>query len=191
MKSLRVKLAVGVAAIGVAGVGTAAIAHDRSRLGAFMQGYEEVPAISTSANGVFKAQISRGSDEIRYTLVYNGPFNPATGTTVPGTVTQSHIHLGQRGVNGGISVWLCGTPGFQPPAPTPAPPTCPEPGTPVTGVITPANVVGPAAQGIQPGEFAEVVRALRAGVTYANVHTTTHGGGEIRGQIADDDQRDG
>ena len=31
MKSLRVKLAVGVAVLGVAGVGTAAIAHDRSR----------------------------------------------------------------------------------------------------------------------------------------------------------------
>lgn len=186
---LRVKLAVGVAVLGVAGVSTAAIAHDRSRLAAFMQGYEEVPAISTEANGIFKASISRSDDEIRYTLVYFGPFNTAAGASGPGTVTQSHIHLGQRGVNGGISVFLCGTPGFQPPAPTPAPPPCPPPGTPVSGVLRPENVIGPAVQGIQPGEFAELVRAIRAGATYANVHTTVHPGGEIRGQINGDDDR--
>src|SRR3954470_5408582 len=180
MQSLRVKLAVGVVVVGTAGIGTAAIAHDRARLSASLNGYEEVPAISTEANGTFKAQISRGSDEIRYTLVYNGPFNSA------GTVTQSHIHIGQEGVSGGISVFLCGTPGFQPPAPTPAPPLCPPPGTPVSGVLTPANVIGPAAQGVTAGEFAELVRAIRAGVTYANVHTTVHAAGEIRGQISDD-----
>ena len=40
-------------------------------------------------------------------------------------------------------------------------------------------------------EFGELVRALRAGAAYANVHTTTFGGGEIRGQIGDDgDDRD-
>jgi hypothetical protein len=44
-------------------------------------------------------------------------------------------------------------------------------------------VIGPADQGIDPGEFDELVRAMRAGVTYANVHTTRFGGGEIRGQI--------
>ena len=31
---------------------------------------------------------------------------------------------------------------------------------------------------------------MRAGAAYANVHTTTFGGGEIRGQIGDDDDRD-
>ena len=39
-------------------------------------------------------------------------------------------------------------------------------------------------------EFGELVRALRAGAAYANVHTTTFGGGEIRGQIGDDGDRD-
>ena len=43
MKSLRVKLAAGVAVLGVAGVGTAAVAHDRSRFDAALTGYEEVP----------------------------------------------------------------------------------------------------------------------------------------------------
>jgi hypothetical protein len=58
----------------------------------------------------------------------------------------------------------------------------------VSGTITPASVIGPAAQGIQAGEFAELVRALRAGAAYANVHTTTFPGGEIRGQISGGDE---
>ena len=42
---------------------------------------------------------------------------------------------------------------------------------------------GAAGQGIAAGEFAELVAALRAGVTYVNVHSSTFGGGEIRGQL--------
>ena len=34
-----------------------------------------------------------------------------------------------------------------------------------------------------PGEFGELVRAMRAGATYVNVHTNLSPGGEIRGQI--------
>jgi hypothetical protein len=43
--------------------------------------------------------------------------------------------------------------------------------------------VGPTGQGIAAGEFAELVRAIKAGRTYVNVHTTKYPGGEIRGQI--------
>jgi len=59
----------------------------------------------------------------------------------------------------------------------------------VTGTITPADVIGPTAQGIAPGEWNELVAAIRAGVAYANVHSTTQPAGEIRGQINDNDQR--
>src|SRR4051794_27684431 len=136
---LRVKLAVGVAVLGVAGVGTAAVAHDRSREAAFLQGYEETPAISTEANGVFKASISRGDDEIRYTLVYYGPFNTAAGAPAAGTGTPSHIHLGPGGVAGGVSLFLCGTPRFPPPPGTPAPPPRPPPRPPGRRAPPPAN----------------------------------------------------
>ena len=53
----------------------------------------------------------------------------------------------------------------------------------MTGTLTAANVVGPAGQGIAAGEFGELIRAIRAGKTYANVHSTKFPGGEIRRQI--------
>ena len=184
MKSLRVKLAAGVAVLGLAGVGTAAIAHDRSRFNAGLTGYEEVPTLSTQGVGSFQASINRGRDEIRYTLSYRGPFD----AQAVGSVTQAHIHLGARAVNGGIIAFLCSNLGNGP-AGTPE---CPAESGSVSGTITPAQVIGPANQGIAPAEFAELVRALRAGAAYANVHTTTFTAGEIRGQIgADDDDHDG
>ena len=45
------------------------------------------------------------------------------------------------------------------------------------------NVVGPAGQLIAAGEFEELVKAIHAGVTYANVHSSVLPLGEIRGQI--------
>jgi len=175
----RLKLAVGVAVMGAAAVGTAAIAHDRNnRLEAFLHGYEEVPAVSSGALGQFKANISRDASQIDWTLTYGGTFN--------GTITQAHVHVGQLSVNGGISVWFCANnpPITNAPAGTQV---CPQPAAggrvTLTGTWKAADVTGPAAQGIAPGELEELVRALRAGVAYANVHSSTQGGGEIRGPI--------
>jgi hypothetical protein len=72
------------------------------------------------------------------------------------------------------------------PDPTGLAPSCPQSGT-VTGVLQAANVIGPAGQGIAALEFSEVLAALRAGVTYANVHSTKFLTGEIRAQLRDDD----
>jgi hypothetical protein len=143
------------------------------RIREFLTGYEEVPAVSTVAEGEFHARISNDSSQIDYELKYSD---------LEGAVTQAHIHFGQKGVNGGISVWLCGNPSATviPPAGTPLCP--PSPAT-VTGTLTAEDVVGPAGQGIAAGEFAELISAIRAGKTYANVHSTKFPGGEIRSQI--------
>lgn len=51
------------------------------------------------------------------------------------------------------------------------------------GTLTAANVIGPAGQGVATGEFAELVAAMRGGVAYINVHSSTFPGGEVRGQL--------
>jgi hypothetical protein len=61
-------------------------------------------------------------------------------------------------------------------------PACPSSGK-VTGIVVAADIIGPAAQGVSPGQLAEAIRAMRAKAAYANVHTTTYPTGEIRGQI--------
>jgi len=57
----------------------------------------------------------------------------------------------------------------------------------VSGTAKATDVIGPAAQGISPGEFAKILDAIRSGFAYANVHTTRFPGGEIRGQIRSND----
>jgi hypothetical protein len=90
-------------------------------------------------------------------------------------ISAAHIHFAQRGVNGGIVAWLCG--GGSKPA-------CPAGVTGnVSGSIIASDVLAVSSQGIEAGNFAEFAQALRSGVTYANIHTANHGGGEIRGQL--------
>ena len=125
---------------------------------AALTGLEEVPVVSTAAVGTFYASTS--GDSISYALFY---------TQLQGTVTQAHIHVGQAGVNGGISFFLCQTATNV--DPTGLSPPCPQTGS-VTGTITAANVIGPTgAQQVSAGDFAAALSAMRAGAAYANVHT--------------------
>jgi len=180
---------IGIGLVAILGASPVAMAADGEvELKAMLRGFEEVPAVSTTASGTFRGEIDGEELSIRYTLSYSG---------LEGTVTQAHIHLGQRRVSGGVVVFLCQT--TLAPDPTGLAPTCPQSGT-VGGTLTRANVTNRAdAQGIEStptqgstaGEFAELVSAIRAGVTYANVHSINAGGvtnskfsaGEIRGQI--------
>ena len=164
------KLAIGICASLVAlslfpVVGSLASSDGRkSSFKARLGGFQEVPAVSTGAQGEFSAKINRRAETITYRLEYEG---------LEADVLFAHIHLGQPGVNGGVSAFLCGGG---------TAPDCPQEGT-VTGTIEPSDVVGPSAQGIDPGEFDELVAAMRARVTYANVHSEKFPGGEIRGRI--------
>jgi hypothetical protein len=182
MRQKRVQLAAAVAVVAIASVvATTAFAGGGKEIREHLTGYEEVPVVSTEGDGKIELELRR--DEIRYELRYED---------LEGAVTQAHIHFGQRSVNGGISVWLCGnaSPGPPPIAPPPGTPVCPPSPAEVSGTITAEDVVGPAAQGIAPGEFDELLRAIKAGVTYANVHSSMFPGGEIRGQLNEDRDRD-
>ncbi|HEX5800705.1 MAG TPA: CHRD domain-containing protein [Gaiellaceae bacterium] len=134
---------------------------------ATLSGFEETPSVSTVAKGKFRAEID--GDSIDYRLTYTG--------IEGGTTLAAHIHFGQRHTAGGVSAFLCG--GGDKPA-------CPTPGGTVEGTIDAADVVGPAGQGILAGQLNELVRAIRAGATYVNVHSTTFPAGEIRGQVKSD-----
>jgi CHRD domain len=166
MKQRRIQLAAAVAIVSIVSVvATTAVAGDGNNAKAKLIGFEEVPAVSTVASGKFEAKINRSEQRIDYRLSFED---------LEANSLFAHIHLGQRTANGGVSVFLCGG-GDKPP--------CPLTSGTVEGTIDPADVIGPANQGIAAGEFDELVRAIRAGVTYANVHSTKFPGGEIRGQI--------
>jgi hypothetical protein len=138
-----------------------------------LRGFKEVPSISSAASGRFRAVIDRKAGTIAYDLIYSG---------LTGDVQQAHIHFGQRSVNGAVSVFLCQTEGS--PDPTGLAPNCPQEGK-VTGMLQSANMVegNIVLQGIAPGEFNELLAAIRAGVAYVNVHSSTFPGGEVRGQL--------
>ncbi len=145
---------------------------DRSeRVSTRLVSYQEVPAISSTASGRFRARIDETAGTISYELSYSG---------LTGDVRQAHIHFGQQSVNGGVSVFLCQTAVNA--DPTGLAPQCPQSGT-VTGLIQAANLIGPGGQGIAAGELAELIAAIRAGIAYVNVHSSTFPGGEVRGQL--------
>lgn len=159
-----------VCALGVSAASDVVLAkdkdNDKNEASARLTGFQEVPAISTRGHGTLKLVIHE--DSITYELTY---------TALSSAATASHIHLGQRGVAGGVSAFLCGG------GTTAACPSGTTDHATVTGTIVALDVIGPASQGINAGEFAELVHAIRAGVTYANVHNAVFPAGEIRGQI--------
>jgi hypothetical protein len=161
-------LALAVLSVAIAGI---VAANDKSRFKTALTGYEETPSVSSAGSGEFTATVDDANQTIHYTLTF---------ANLNSNVLFAHVHFGQRGVAGGVAAFLCG--GGSKPAPCLA-------GMPNSGTITPADVIGPAGQGIAPGEWNELVAAIRSGVAYANVHSTTQPGGEIRGQINDNDQR--
>lgn len=137
-----------------------------------LQSYQEVPSVSSPGTGQFRALIDPRSDTIEYELSYDNTSSD---------VLQAHMHLGQRHVNGGISVFLCQS--ATNPDPTGLAPMCAARGpATISGTLSAANVIGPTGQGIAAGEFDELVDAIRAGAVYVNVHTTTFPAGELRGQ---------
>jgi hypothetical protein len=171
MGHVRMKLAAATAAAAALGVGGVAIAGGGGEpFEGTLTGYEEVPAISTGASGRFDARVRVHDGKISWELSYAG---------LTGAVQQAHIHFAQRDVNGGIAVFLCSNLGNGPAGTQP----CRRAPATITGTARPGDVVGPADQGIAPGELGELIAAMQAGLTYANVHSSEFRDGEIRAQL--------
>jgi CHRD domain len=153
----------------------AGIAHGqdwehRDSLKAELVSFSQVPSVLAKSHGNFEAEVNQDGT-LSFSMSYADMSSP---------VAQAHIHFGASKTNGGIIVYLCGV----------QKPACPASGT-VTGTITASDIsVLPASngdsvipQGIQPGDFTGLVKAIRNGDAYVNVHTETFPSGEIRGQV--------
>jgi hypothetical protein len=171
------RVALSIAVVVLVSASSIAWAQGFKKISEFLTGYEEVPSVSTTGNGEFNARISNDGSRIDWELSYSD---------LEGAVQQAHIHIGNTSVNGGISVFLCtnlgnGPAGIQP---------CPAPPATISGTIFAADVspnipatLAARNQGLNTGEIGELIKAIRAGATYVNVHSTTWPGGEIRSQI--------
>jgi hypothetical protein len=130
---------------------------------AHLSGGEEVPSADTRAQGQAIFQLSSDGTELYYKLIVANIEN----------VTQAHIHLAPRGVNGPVVAWLYPS----------GPPSQLIPGrfngVLAEGVITDANLFGP----LSTASLATLVEHILIGNTYVNVHTAQFPAGEVRGQI--------
>jgi CHRD domain len=165
---------------GLAGVVSVVFANNsRDILRARLTGYEEVPTLSSSGEAKLFARINEDETAVEWKLSY---------ANLESTVTQAHIHFSARAISGPVVVFFCTNLGNGP-AGTQA---CPPAPATISGTFTAADVTGgAAAQGLEAGNLAELIAGIRAGATYANVHSVNRPAGEVRGQIAADDDHDG
>jgi CHRD domain len=148
----------------------------RSTFRTNLDGWQEDPSQVTTARGEFRARVVN-PNLIEFSLSYSG---------LEGAVQQAHIHIGSHHESGGVSAWLCKTPGFaapSPPAPAGTPEeTCPQSGE-LHGFIERRDITGPTGQGVEPTNMEDLLRAMRNDEAYVNVHTSRAPGGEIRGDL--------
>lgn len=156
-------------------------AYGQKTFTAHLEGVHETPIVVSTGTGHVTLTISDDEKSIKYELTYSG----LEGNTVPsGKVLFAHVHVGRPTVVGGVAVFFCGGGNT-----TATQAACPTSGT-VTGTWTPVDVVGPTSQGVDPANqgadeaFARLVKSIKSGLSYANVHTTRSAGGEIRGQLS-------
>lgn len=165
----KLALTFGIAATVVVSTGLAfSVRADRRdvRLHAELRGLNEVPPTASPGQATLRATLDESAQTITFTLDFKD---------LSGPPSAAHIHFGPPRVNGGVMVFFCGGGGK---------PSCPAAtsGT-VTGTIAAGDVVGPTAQGIAVGDFADVARAILTGNSYANMHGAAFPNGEIRGKV--------
>lgn len=167
----------------------ASSAYAQKTFTANLVGLHETPIVITGGTGRATLTISDDEKSIKYELTYSGLEGNTITVPSAGKVLFAHVHLGRPTITGNVVVFFCGGGNT-----TATQAACPVSGT-VSGTWTPVDIVqtapgtGDASQGIDPANqgadeaFARLVKSIKAGLTYANVHTTRSSGGEIRGQL--------
>jgi CHRD domain len=110
-----------------------------------LSGAQQVPPLNVSSTGEAAITWDAASRGVSWAITYSG-------TTTP--VTMAHFHLGAKGKNGPVEIWLT------------------KRGSPVKSPIEGSATLSP-----------EQAKAFEAGDFYINVHTQAHPAGELRGQV--------
>jgi hypothetical protein len=124
-----------------------------------LSGNQEVPGIKTKATGEAEFKLIKDGKKLSYKLTVNNIKN----------VTAAHIHEGKKGKVGPHVVGLFAGPKkegkFN--------------GVLAEGTITENDLMGD----LQGKPLEALIKLMKSGNVYINVHTDTHPDGEIRGQI--------
>lgn len=118
-----------------------------------------MPSVRTLATGTAIFQLSTDGRSLRFKIAVRNISN----------VTQAHIHLGRRGVNGPVVSFLFGPSKFG---------ISVRRGI-IRGVLKQADLVGP----LMGMTLLNLITELKKANVYVNVHTIQHPNGEIRGQL--------
>ncbi len=124
-----------------------------------LSGTDESPVVATKTSGEAIFKLAKGGKELVYELKVKDGDN----------VTAAHIHAGKKGEEGPPVVPIFGG-------------TKKEgmfSGVLAKGTITDKNLVGPLAG----KTLRDLMKMIKEGDAYVNVHTVAHPAGEIRGQI--------
>lgn len=157
--------------------------NSASNLGTHLTGAEEVPPTNTQAQGQAIFRVNGDGSAVDFRLIASNIDN----------VTQAHIHCGRFGSNGPVRMWLYPNIGPTGTALDPSVAAGPQNGVLASGTFDPRPVICPASA---VGQNMPLLDAIRAGLTYVNVHTNDGDpltspapgdfpGGEIRGQLGD------
>ncbi len=156
MRTMKLALLVALALFITVSLGIAA----GSGFKAMLSGKEVMPAaVDTKATGDVEIMPGKDGSELGYTLNIKDIIN----------VTAAHIHAGKKGVEGPPVVGLFGGPK--------------KDGT-FSGVLAKGTITNKDLTGPLAGKtVADLVKLIKDGDAYVNVHTVGHPGGEVRGQL--------
>ncbi len=143
--------------------------NDGLKFRAALSGDQENPAVSTTMTGEVAAKFDDALTQVEVVLRVK---------SVPESVTveKAHFHCGRPGLNAPIAFGLF----------VPGPLSFDDKKGVARGMLTNADFIGTDCVphvGRPVNNIAALAFAMRDGLVYANVHTDTNPGGEIRGQL--------
>jgi hypothetical protein len=156
MRKLISSMFVTVLLVAYASLGLSATAHTFKTM---LSGKEVVPAVMTTASGEAVFKLEKDGTELNYKLTVKGLEN----------VTAAHIHSGMKGKSGPPVIPLFAGPKKE---------------GKFSGMLAEGTITAKDLRGALEGKSIEdVVKMIKAGELYVNVHTDAYPNGEIRGQI--------